>query len=176
MSLEYLGEEPSRRLHWVLPVIVALVVVVAALGWWSESVRATAAETLASDVSQVQSDAEAGQAKVLSTLTYAYPLIWSSQVSEKVRSSLRKVVEGSAADVVTDLAQLRDRVANTRVMPWQGDQLKDRASVLSLVDAYLARFRRIAGDARQIGAVMAQSPPAAPDLARASGDESTSDR
>ncbi len=104
MSLEYLGEEPSRRLHWVLPVIVALVVVIAALGWWSESVRANAAETLATDVSQVQSDAEAGQAKVLSTLTYAYPLIWSSQVSEKVRSSLRKVVEGSAAEVVTDLA------------------------------------------------------------------------
>jgi hypothetical protein len=168
MSLEYLGEEPSRRFRWVLPAVVVLVSVVALLGWWSEHVRQQADETLATAVVQVQEDARAGQAKVLSTLSYASPMIWSSEVSEAVRADLRKVVQGSAADVVSGLRQVREDVASTRVLPWQGDQVADRAAVLRLVDAYLGRFEEIASDARQIGVVMARPEPVAPLVSSAS--------
>jgi len=172
VSLEYLGDEPSRRFRFVLPAVIVLVAVVALVAWWSESVRHRADETLATAATEVQQDARAGQAKVLSTLSYASPMIWSSEVSESVRSGLRKVVQGSAAQVVVGLRAVREDVASTRVLPWQSDQVHDRAAVLALVDAYLGRFQEIAADARQIGTVMAQPSPAVPVLARASVDPS----
>ena len=168
MSLEFLGEEPTRRMRWLLPAVIALVAAVALVGWWTEHLRQQADETFATAVTQVQEDARAGQAKVLATLTYASPMIWSSEVSDSVRADLRKVVQGSAAEVVTGLRRVREDVASTRVLPWQGDQVADRTAVLRLVDAYLGRFEEIAADARQIGTVMARPSPAVPDVTRAS--------
>jgi hypothetical protein len=168
VSLEYLGEEPTRRTRWLLPALVVLVTAVALVGWGTEHVRQQADETFATAVTQVQEDARAGQAKVLSTLTYASPMIWSTEVSESVRADLRQVVQGSAAQVVTGLRKVREDVATTRVLPWQGDQVADRAAVLRLVDAYLGRFEEIAADARQIGTVMAQPSPVVPEVTRAS--------
>jgi hypothetical protein len=169
VSLEYLGEEQSRRFRFVLPVIVGLV------AWWSENVRRQADETLATATVQVEQDARAGQARVLSTLSYASPMIWSSEVSESVRSGLRRVVQGSASEVVDGLRAVREDVASTRVLPWQADQVRDRAAVLALVDAYLGRFEEIAGDARAIGTVMAKPSPAVPVLTRASGAPTAAD-
>jgi hypothetical protein len=168
VSLEYLGEEPTRRMRWLLPAVVVLVAGVGLVGWWTEQVRHQADETFATAVTQVQVDARAGQAKVLSTLTYASPMIWSTEVSETVRGDLRKVVQGSAAQVVAGLRNVREDVASTRVLPWQGDQVADRTAVLRLVDAYLGRFEEIAADARQIGTVMALPSPPVPEVTRAS--------
>ena len=161
MSLEYLGTSKApvrRRALWI---VLALVVALAAAGvWWTEHLRQDADLALASAAQEARDRTASGEAKVLSTLTYASPMIWSTSVPEDVRAGLRRLVEKEAAGVSSGLARLHEDVAGTIVLPWQGPQEKERDQVLALIEAERHRFDRIAADARDIGAVLAEPQPA----------------
>ena len=182
MSLEYLAtpHQPSRRPRRAPIVVVAVVVIVAGLFvWWSDSVRRNANDVLASSLQTADQRATAGQARVLSTLAYSYPMIWSSSVPDHVRAGLRQVVESSAADVAEELRAVRADVIGVRILPWQSAQAAARTQVLGLVDAELARFDLMGRDATSIGLVMSGPEPsdaAARESLSASGADDLTDR
>jgi hypothetical protein len=164
-------------------VVIGLVALLVLLGglflWWSESVRRHANETLSVALQSASRDATAGQARVLSTLAYSYPMIWSMSVSDEVRSGLREVVQASSVDVADGLRQVRDQAAEVRVLPWQQSQRQAQQEVLAVIDAYAERFDRMGADATAIGVVLSEPDPsdaAARDSLRASGAEASSDR
>jgi len=162
VTIEYLATEapPRRRWSWATGLAVVLVLAgVAAFLVWSDRTKDAANESLSSAVVQSQERARIGEGRVMSTLTYASPMIWSTEVSEDVRSGLRDLVEQSAADAAATLTTIADEVAGTTVLPWQTAQQQARDSVLALVLAERARFDTIAADARQIGPVLAQPRP-----------------
>lgn len=168
MSQEYLGEEPGGRRLMVIAGVLALVVAVGGIGWWSQSTADSTNATLDIAVVDVQDQAATGEAQVMGTLNYASPMIWSTTVSPDVRAGLRRLVQASAADVAERLNAIRDSVADAPVLPWQADLARSRDRVLGLVDAYVTRFHRISLDAGRIGEVMGEPKPVAPALPRAS--------
>ena len=182
MSLEYLATAAAPR-RWpvrLLAGVVAVVGVVAlAFVWWSESVRRDTNEALAAAVARAEDEARVGEARVLSTLTYASPLIWSTSVGDDVRAGLRGVVEQSARDVTVRLDTLAREVTATTVLPWQSAQHDARGDVLALVTAQRERFEAIAMDARAIAVVLATPGPssdAARAALRASGADEPAER
>ena len=160
-TLEYLGTDDRARRRAPLAVagVIGLLAMVAAgFLFWSDSVRTSANEELATAFSESVAAAAAGERRVQATLAYASPMIWSTSVPEKVRDDLRALVEASAAEVSGNLGVLRDRVSGTSVLPWQERQAAARVAVLALIDAQRARFDGIAGDARDIDRVLADGP------------------
>jgi hypothetical protein len=182
VTVEYLvaGGWPRPRLYGrlVAGVIVA-VLLACAVVWGSDKVKNDANESLSAALVGAQQQAVAGEARVVSTLSYTYPMIWSTSVSDDVRAGLRQIVQASAAEVVTSLTEMRVAAAAVRLLPWQVPQLAAQAAVLSLIDAQLRRFERIATDATVIGPVLAEQPPSdaeASRLLRASGAGDQSNR
>ncbi len=162
MTLEYLGTSapPRRRRSGAVGLAVLIVVAVAAgFLWWSEGVRRDANRTLSHAVVEAEDLARIGEGRVLSTLAYAFPMIWSDSVPDAVRADLRGLVEESARDAGATLEALADEVGGTRVLPWQTAQLDARERVQDYVVAQEQRFERIAADAGDIGDVLAQTPP-----------------
>jgi type II secretory pathway pseudopilin PulG len=161
VTLEYLGTPaPDRRRtpYVVAAVIGVLVLAGAGFLWWSDSVRTSANEALASAFRESIDGAAAGERQVQGTLAYASPMIWSASVPEDVRDGLRALVEASAAEASGRLGVLRERVAATTVLPWQGPQAAARAELLALIDAQRARFDGIANDASDIDRILADGP------------------
>lgn len=177
VTLEYLrSAAPDRgRAPYVVAVVVGLLAVLAAAFlWWSDSVRQGATEELAAAFEESTARAASGERAVQGTLAYATPLIWSADVPEDVRAGLRGLVEDSAAVVAADLVSLRDRAAQTVVLPWQQAQLEARAELVDLINAQWVRFDGIAQDARDIDRVLADGPlpvGAAAEALRAAGAE-----
>jgi hypothetical protein len=175
MTVEYLAAGEDVRPRWRRPLAAAvlfLVVVAVAAAWWTGRVRQEANVVLSGAVEQADHQSRAGQAVVESMLRYASPMIWSTLVGGDVRAGLRKVVEGSAQEVVVTLERTRTAADGAFVLPWDGTQRQAKQEVLRLVDAHLARFQRIAKDATAIGAVLGEPEPSdavAVDLLRASG-------
>lgn len=161
-AFEYLGrpDRPApRRGRILLSAVVALVaVLVGGLLWVNDHVRSSANEDLATAFRAASQQAANGEQSVIGTLAYASPMIWSTQVSEDVRSGLRALVQGSAADVVVRLGLVRQQVAEVRVLPWQGEQVRARDALLALIDDQSARFAGMARDARDIDLVLAGGP------------------
>ena len=182
MTLEYLStpRPPSRRPRAALIVAIVVLVVIGGLfAWWNDSVRKNANAVLASALQDVDQRATAGQARVLSTLAYSYPMIWSTSVPDSVRAGLRAVVESSAHDVAEELRSVRADVVGVRILPWQSAQEQARVQVLGLVDAELARFDLMGRDATSIGLVMAGPEPsdaAARESLSASGADEVANR
>lgn len=185
MTLEYLSTQrtASRRPRAALValglVVVVLVVIVGVFAWWNDSVRRNANVVLAAAFEDADQRATAGQARVLSTLAYSYPMIWSTSVPDSVRAGLRAVVESSAHDVAEELRSVRADVVGVRILPWQSAQEQARVQVLGLIDAELARFDLMARDATSIGLVMAGPEPsdaAARESLSASGADEVANR
>lgn len=177
VTLEYVGTDRAPRPRWHGIAGAALVLVVLAVVgvlWWSDAVRRSAVESLSSGYVDAVAIAGAGERSVQGTLAYASPMIWSASVSEDVRSSLRSLVESSAADVAVELTALRADVAATRLLPWHEEQRGARDALLALVDAQVARFAGIAEDVSDIDLVLAGGPlptGAAASALRAAGGE-----
>ena len=175
MTIEYLAtpRTPTRLpRRAIIAVVVAVVLVAGLFVWWTDAVRREANETLAAALQDTSQGAKAGQARVLSTLAYSYPMIWSTSVPYGLRTGLREVVESSAGEVAADLRRVRADVAAVRVLPWQADQQVAQREVLALIDAHLARFDRMSADAASIGPVMSETDPSdasARESLRASG-------
>ena len=161
-AFEYLGADEGRapRRGPVIAgaVIAAFVVVVGLALWGNDHVRASANDDLATAFRTATQRADAGERVVISTLAYASPMIWSSQVGEDVRAGLRALVQGSAADVVGQLDEVRGQVSAVRVLPWHADQERARVALLDLIDEQRQRFAGIARDARDIDLVLAGGP------------------
>lgn len=174
MTVEYLATKaPSRRPSWLIGVAVLLVVAaVAGFLWWSDGVRRDALQSMADAVTTAQDRARIGQGRVMSTLAYTSPMIWSASVPEEVRAGLRELVELSAADASATLSSVADEVAGLRILPWQSAQLEARDQVLDFIAAERLRFDRITEYAGNLGEVLAEPDPL-PDAAlaalRASG-------
>jgi hypothetical protein len=157
MTVEYLtaGMPPPAR--WRGPALLVaplLLILGVATAWGADSLRQRAQDQLEVVQASAAQRAEAGEARVLSMLAYASPMIWSTSVPEDVRAGLRALVEGSAAQVVVELRQQADAARTTIVLPWQSEQQALREQVLLQIEAERARFDRIAADARNIADVM----------------------
>lgn len=163
MTIEYLETKaPPRQQRWSWLTALAVVLVLAAVAGflvWSDQQKGAANESLSAAVFEAQERARVGEGRVMSTLTYASPMIWSTQVPEDVQAGLRALVERSATDAAAALAEIADSVAGIRLLPWQGPQQRARDAVLDLIVAERTRFDRIAADARQIGPVLAEARP-----------------
>ncbi len=162
MTIEYLATEapPRRRWSWITGLAVVLVIAaVAGFLVWSDRTKSAANETLSAAVLQAQDRARIGEGQVTSTLAYASPMIWSTEVPEDVQADLRALVERSAAEAAATLTELAESVNGTTLLPWQTAQQQARDAVLGLIVAERARFDTIAADARQIGSVLAQPRP-----------------
>lgn len=155
-DMEFLGDPPRRVPRWITlsaGVAVASVTLIGGYLWYAGN-HAKEAVSQASLAAQQQ--AVAGQERVLSTLAYASPMIWSSLVPEGVRADLRRLVQASAADVVSQLGDQRETIANTRFFPWQDDVAQQRDEAITAIDAQLSRFRAVAHDARALSTAFAQ--------------------
>lgn len=161
-AFEYLGMEdrPAPRRRSVLAgIAVALVaVLVGGALWVNDHARSSANDELSSAFSEAAQQARIGEQSVISTLAYASPMIWSTQVTEDVRAGLRALVQDSAADVVARLDVVRDRAMSVRVLPWHAEQQRAKAEVLALLADQRERFAGIARDARDIDLVLAGGP------------------
>ncbi len=159
--MEYLTTARSERRAPLRILGLALALAAASVAgflWWSDSVRSSATEELTAVFSEASARAASGERQVQGTLAYASPMIWSMEVGEEVRSGLRALVEESAADVASDLGAMRQKAADTTVLPWQEEQLAARDQVLLLIEAQQARFDGIAADASDIDLVLAGGP------------------
>ena len=175
MSVEYLATEapPRRRPSWLIGAAVLLVVTaVAGSSWWADGVRRDANQSMADALMTAQDQARIGEGRVMSTLTYASPMIWSTTVPEAVRAGLRELVEQSAADASATLTAVAYEVSGLRILPWQSAQLAARDRVLDFIAAERVRFDQITPYAANIGEVLSEPGPL-PDAAfaalRASG-------
>ena len=161
-AFEYLGADegraPRRGAMVAGALIAAFALLVGLALWGNDHVRSAANEDLVTAFRTANERADAGERLVISTLAYASPMIWSSQVGEDVRAGLRALVQGSAAQVVADLDEVRDQVAGIRVLPWQPAQERARGSLLALIAEQRQRFAGIARDARDIDLVLAGGP------------------
>jgi hypothetical protein len=144
---------PSRRLIAAVAAGVALIAV-GVLG--AGALQQRADDDLTTAVAEAAARTQAGEARVLSTLAYASPMIWSSSVPEDVRAGLRQLVQEAAADASGTLADVADQARSVPILPWQREALQRRDQVLALVLADQARFDAIARDARAIGIVLAE--------------------
>jgi len=177
MTVEYLATEaPPRQRHpWLVGIaITVLLAVVGGLLVWSDHLKNEANDSLSSAVIEAQERARVGEGRVLSTLTYANPMIWSQEVPEDVRAGLRGLVETSAAEASDALTEVVEQVTGLTILPWQSAQAEARERVLDLILAERVRFDRIAIDARDIGEALAVPRPQIEDAAaalRASGAE-----
>ena len=172
MTIEYLETKAPPRQRWSLltgVVVVLVIAIAAAILVWSERAKSAANETFVQAVADAQDRARIGEGRVLSTLTYASPMIWSTEVPEDVRTGLRSLVETSAAEAAASLTQVADSVSAATVLPWQSAQQRARDAVLALVLAERARFDEIAADAREIGRALDLERPSAADALAALG-------
>lgn len=182
MTIEYLATEapPRRRWSWVTGVAIALVVALAGgLLLWSERTKSDANDSISAAVFQAQERARTGEGRTLSTLAYASPLIFSTEVSSTVQSGLWSLVEQSAVEAAAGLTELANSVSDVRLLPWQRAQQDARESALGFILAERARFDRIAADGHQIGRVMAEERPSLDDVLaalRASGADDDAGR
>jgi len=182
VTLEYLEVGERSRPRWqgfLVGAVVLIALTAAVVAWWSGRLREQANESLGLAIVDVSRDARAGEDVVLSMLQYTSPAIWSTMVGEDVRAGMRGLVQSSADEVVRTLQETRAAAAGTFVVPWDDTQQRAKAAVLDLVDAHLARFERIARDAKAIGPVFGETPPSddtARALLRASGANLTADR
>jgi hypothetical protein len=158
MTVEYLAAGPPAPPRWsrtaliVVPVLLALGIAVA---WAADLTRQRAQAHLESVRSSAGQQVVAGEARVLSTLAYASPMIWSAAVPESVRAGLRTLVQDTAAEVSAGLRREAEAARTTLVLPWQADQQELREQVLLQIEGELVRFDRIAADARNLADVMA---------------------
>ncbi len=163
MTIEYLTtDSPTRRRRspWVSGVALLLVVaVVTAFMVWADHLKSEANRQLSQAVVAAQDRARIGEGRVNSTLVYASPMIWSTEVPADVQAGLRALVEESAADMAATLTDLVDEVEGIRILPWQSAQAEARERVLEFILAERSRFDRISADAREIRAVLAESRP-----------------
>ena len=178
MTIEYLETKAPPRRRWSLLtglVVVLVVAIAAAMLVWSERAKSAANQTFAQAVAEAQDRARIGEGRVLSTLTYASPMIWSTEVPEDVRAGLRSLVETSAAEAAATLSQVVESVSGATVLPWQAAQQRARDEVMALVLAERARFDEIAADAREIGRVLARERPSAENALAALGASGASE-
>ncbi len=159
--MEFIGAtRGTSRGAWVVaPLLAACVAAGGLFLWWNDSVQHRADESLAAAVADAENRTRVGEARVLSTLAYASPMIWSESVPEGVRVDLRALVQASAAEAAVDLARVGSAAASTTVLPWHGEQERTRAQVLVLVDRLRLRFEAVAADARAIGDVFSRPAP-----------------
>lgn len=152
--MEYLGATRAPgagRRPWIAMAVGVLVVLLAAAAWWANGHIARAAESrLAGLRLAAQQEAVAGEARVLSTLQYASPMIWSASVPEGVRAGLRRLVEADALRVSAALAGLDAEAEATLVLPWQEEQKGERDLVRQAIAEARVPFQRIGIDAREI--------------------------
>jgi hypothetical protein len=163
VTIEYLETKaPPRQRRWPwLPGLAVVLVLAAVAGFvvWSEQAKGAANQTLSAAVFEAQERSRVGEDRVLSTLAYAAPMIWSTEVPEDVQAGLRALVERSAADASATPTEVADSVAGIWLLPWQGAQRQARDAVMDLIVAERSRFDRIAADARQIGSVLGEARP-----------------
>jgi hypothetical protein len=182
VSVEYLVAEapPARRRPLFVGAAIVLVVgLVAGFLWWSDATARDANATMLAAVTTVQDQSRIGEARVMSTLEYASPMIWSTSVPDSVSAGLRELVQKSAKDASATLGGSVDAVKELRILPWQTAQEVAREAVLAYIAAVRSRLDAIGDYAGKIGLVMAEPAPR-PDAAlaalRASGAVENADR
>jgi hypothetical protein len=172
--MEYLGSAVAARRSTrpLAMLLVASVILAALFLWWSDGVRRNADESVAAVVAEARERTRVGEARVLSTLAYASPMIWSESVPEDVRRDLRALVQASAAQSAADLGRVAARAGSIYVLPWQAPEAHAREQAVVLAGLLRERFELIAADARVLGEVLAEPAPTslgdAPQVAGAS--------
>ena len=111
--------------------------------WGDSRLRAHEFDALVNAITDSQATAAHADEFVYSTRSYTMPQLISSS-SAVVRSGLAELIDRSAAEGASQLAQERSAIAAITVLPWHHDVRAARARYLGYLDARLAALDKVA--------------------------------
>lgn len=145
------GRLGTTRQRWWAGLLVALLVVtVAGATELDQRDRNREFAVLLGQVSRAQSAVRYSDARIQSMVQYTSPQLTSARAPDRVRASLRQLVQQTAADRVAPLRIRRDAVARLSVRRWHGEQRRARDTYLAYLDGRIAFLQAVAADLRAL--------------------------
>jgi hypothetical protein len=140
----------NRLTRW-WPVLVVLVMVSAiALYGLDQRDRERELDALLVQVERGQAAIRFSDARVQAMVQYASPQLLSARAPERVRASLRAIVQKAAADRLPPMHQRRAAVARLSVAGWHTDVRRARAAYLAYVDERIAVLLAVSANLRAL--------------------------
>ena len=145
------GRLGTTRQRWWAGLLVALLVVTAAGATeLDQRDRNREFAALLGQVSRAQSAVRYSDARIQSMVQYTSPQLTSARAPDRVRASLRQLVQQTAADRVAPLRIRREAIARLSVSRWHGEQRRARDTYLAYLDGRIAFLQAVAADLRAL--------------------------
>lgn len=142
---------PSRRRLAIAAVLVLLLLVVTAgLTGIDQRSRNRKSDALLALVTQGQATVRYSDSRVQALVQYTSPTLLSARAPERVRASLRQVVQQGAAGQLAPLRARRDAVARLEVTHRHGDLRRARAAYLTYLDQRISYLQAVSLDLRTL--------------------------
>jgi hypothetical protein len=142
---------PTRRARltrWWPALVVLVMVSAIALYGVDQRDRDRELTALLAQVEQGQAALRYSDARVQAMVQYTSPQLLSARAPDRVRASLRAVVQQAAADRLQPMSRRRDALAQLSVTGRHTDLYRARAAYLAYLDERIAGLRAVSADLR----------------------------
>jgi hypothetical protein len=140
----------GRLTRWWPALVVLAVVTAVALYGVDQRDRDRELEALLVQVEQGQAAVRYSDARVQAMVQYTSPQLLSARAPDRVRASLRALVQQAAADRLEPMRRRRDAVAQLPVADRHGELRRARAAYVSYLDERISVLRAVSTDLRAL--------------------------